>query len=102
MSLTTLECFAVQTIQPEIWFLQFLVAYWPIYCKLFVFNLGLFHIIFKSIFQVKAGTIFDNMLVTDSEEYAQKHGEETWGAMKVTISLLKQSGSEHENKKIFF
>lgn len=34
------------------------------------------------IWQVKAGTIFDNVLVTDDAEYALKYAEETWGAMK--------------------
>ena len=32
--------------------------------------------------QVKAGSIFDNFLVTDDAEYAKKFAEETWGAMK--------------------
>lgn len=34
------------------------------------------------LWQVKAGTIFDNILVTDDVEYAAKFRDETWGAMK--------------------
>jgi len=34
------------------------------------------------LWQVKSGSIFDNILVTDDVEYAAKVGEETWGAMK--------------------
>lgn len=32
--------------------------------------------------QVKSGTIFDNILVTDDIEYAAKFRDETWGSMK--------------------
>ena len=32
--------------------------------------------------QVKSGTIFDNILVTDDIEQATKFRDETWGAMK--------------------
>lgn len=34
------------------------------------------------LWQVKSGSIFDNILITDDIEYAAKMGEETWGAMK--------------------
>lgn len=34
------------------------------------------------LWQVKAGTIFDNILVTDDPAYASKFAQETWGAMK--------------------
>lgn len=34
------------------------------------------------LWQVKSGTIFDNILVTDDIEYAAKFRDETWGAMK--------------------
>lgn len=36
-----------------------------------------------SFYQVKSGTIFDNVLITDDEAEAEKHGRETWGAIKV-------------------
>ncbi|QDZ21602.1 calreticulin [Chloropicon primus] len=34
------------------------------------------------LWQVKSGTIFDNILVTDDVEYAKQFAQETWGAMK--------------------
>lgn len=34
------------------------------------------------LWQVKAGSIFDNILVTDDAEYAEKFRTETWGKMK--------------------
>eukprot|EP00271_Cylindrocystis_brebissonii_P015669 TRINITY_DN38630_c0_g1_i1.p1 TRINITY_DN38630_c0_g1~~TRINITY_DN38630_c0_g1_i1.p1 ORF type:complete len:429 (+),score=127.86 TRINITY_DN38630_c0_g1_i1:113-1399(+) len=34
------------------------------------------------LWQVKSGTIFDNILVTDDAEYAEKFRNETWGKMK--------------------
>lgn len=33
--------------------------------------------------QVRSGTIFDNFLITDDEEYAEKFGKATWGETKV-------------------
>jgi calreticulin len=35
------------------------------------------------LWQVKAGTIFDNIIVTDSKEEALKFGKETWEDYKV-------------------
>lgn len=32
--------------------------------------------------QVKSGTMFDNVLVSDDPEYAKKLAEETWGKHK--------------------
>merc|ERR1712046_224624 len=34
------------------------------------------------LWQVKAGSIFDNILVTDDAGYAKKFAEDTWGASK--------------------
>jgi calreticulin len=34
------------------------------------------------LWQVKAGSIFDNILVTDDPEYAKQFAEETWGEIK--------------------
>uniref|UniRef100_A0A8C6JRL0 Calreticulin n=1 Tax=Melopsittacus undulatus TaxID=13146 RepID=A0A8C6JRL0_MELUD len=34
------------------------------------------------IWQVRSGTIFDNFLITDDEEYAEDFGDETWGETK--------------------
>jgi calreticulin len=42
------------------------------------------------LWQVKSGTIFDNILVTDDEKFAEERGKETWGQTKVnthTVSL---------------
>lgn len=33
-------------------------------------------------YQVKSGTLFDNVLITDDPEYAKKVAEETWGKHK--------------------
>lgn len=33
--------------------------------------------------KVRAGTIFDNFLITDDEDYAEDFGDETWGETKV-------------------
>lgn len=30
------------------------------------------------VYQVKSGTLFDNVLITDDPEYAKKLAEETW------------------------
>jgi hypothetical protein len=32
---------------------------------------------------VRSGTIFDNFLITDDEEYAERFGKATWGETKV-------------------
>ncbi|KAM7080989.1 epidermal growth factor receptor substrate 15-like 1 isoform 3-T3 [Ciconia maguari] len=39
-------------------------------------------IIGLDIWQVRAGTIFDNFLITDDEVYAEDFGDETWGETK--------------------
>ncbi len=36
---------------------------------------------------MKTGTIFDNLLITDDVEEAEKFGAETWGATKVIMSV---------------
>jgi hypothetical protein len=36
---------------------------------------------------VKSGTIFDNILITDDEKYAEEYGEETWGQTKVGVKV---------------
>ena len=35
--------------------------------------------------QVKSGTIFDNVLITDDADHAEKVGEDTWGVTKVSF-----------------
>ena len=43
--------------------------------------------------QVKAGTIFDNVLITDDEEYAEEYGNETWGKTKDPEKKMKDAVS---------
>lgn len=43
--------------------------------------------------QVKAGSVFDNILITDDPEYAKQFAEETWGKIKevsrfATVELI--------------
>ncbi|XP_064476602.1 calreticulin-like [Ornithodoros turicata] len=51
------------------------------------------------LWQVKSGTIFDNVLITDDEEYAKVFGEETWGATKDAEKKMKEQQEEEERKK---
>ena len=50
-------------------------------------------------YQVKSGTIFDNVLVTDDEAHAEKVGEETWGATKDPEKKMKDGIDEEERKQ---
>lgn len=43
--------------------------------------------------QVKSGTIFDNVLIADDEEYAEEFGTETWGATKDAEKKMKDQVS---------
>lgn len=40
------------------------------------------------LWQVKSGTIFDNILIADSEDDAKEHADETWGKTKVRLMPL--------------
>ena len=40
--------------------------------------------------KVKSGTIFDNFLITDDEEYAKEFGDETWGETKGPEKKMKE------------
>jgi calreticulin len=51
------------------------------------------------LWQVKAGTIFDNILVTDDVDYAKKFAEDTWGANKEKEKKMKESIDEVDKKK---
>lgn len=48
--------------------------------------------------QVKSGTIFDNILVTDDEKYAEEVGNETWGKTKEPEQKAKEKLDEEERK----
>jgi len=51
------------------------------------------------IWQVKSGTIFDNILVTDDVDYAKAHGEKTWKAQKDGEKAMKEKADEEKRKK---
>lgn len=48
---------------------------------------------------MKSGTIFDNMLITDDEKFAEEVGEETWGKTKEGEKKMKDKFDEEERKK---
>ncbi|KAL0919097.1 hypothetical protein M5K25_011170 [Dendrobium thyrsiflorum] len=54
------------------------------------------------LWQVRAGTLFDNILVCDDPEYAKKVAEETWGeikyAEKAEFEKAEKLKKEEENK----
>ncbi|BFZ17017.1 hypothetical protein BsWGS_20056 [Bradybaena similaris] len=50
------------------------------------------------LWQVKSGTIFDNILITDDPDYAEKFGKETWGKTKDAEKKMKESQEEEERK----
>jgi len=49
--------------------------------------------------QVKSGSIFDNVLVTDDEKFAEDFGEKTWGASKDGEKKMKEDNDEEERKQ---
>merc|ERR1711977_170621 len=51
------------------------------------------------VWQVKSGTIFDNILITDDVEYAKAHGDKTWKANKDAEKASKDKADEEKRKK---
>merc|ERR1712241_1265125 len=51
------------------------------------------------LWQVKSGTIFDNVLITDDDEHAKKVGEELWAVTKDAEKKMKDEQDEAEKKK---
>merc|ERR1711998_808291 len=51
------------------------------------------------VWQVKSGTIFDNILITDDVEYATAHAEKTWKAAKDGEKAMKEKADEEKRKK---
>jgi len=51
------------------------------------------------LWQVKAGTIFDNIMVTDDPAAAKEFAEQTWGETKEAEKKMKESQEEEEKKK---
>merc|ERR1711970_1259750 len=51
------------------------------------------------LWQVKSGTIFDNILITDDIDEAKKIGDETWGVTKDAEKKMKDEQDEAEKAK---
>jgi len=51
------------------------------------------------IWQVKAGTIFDNFLVTDDEAEAKKHGESVIQKMKLEKTSVEKAKEEEKKQR---
>merc|ERR1712224_1076325 len=51
------------------------------------------------VWQVKSGTIFDNILITDDVDYAKAHGDKTWKAQKDGEKAMKEKADEEKRKK---
>jgi len=51
------------------------------------------------LWQVKSGTIFDNLLVTDDIEQAKKFAEDTWGKNKDAEKKMKEKLDEDDKKQ---
>merc|ERR1711998_561583 len=50
------------------------------------------------VWQVKSGTIFDNILITDDVDYAKEHAEKTWKAQKDGEKAAKEKADEEKRK----
>lgn len=51
------------------------------------------------LWQVKSGTIFDNVLITDSESYAEEFAKDTWGKSKDAEKKAKDAFDEEEKAR---
>merc|ERR1712048_561617 len=51
------------------------------------------------LWQVKSGTIFDNIMITDDPAAAKKHGEDFWAVTKDAEKKMKDEQDEEERKK---
>jgi len=51
------------------------------------------------LWQVKSGTIFDNIIITDDPAVAKKHGEDLWAVTKDAEKAMKDEQDEEERKK---
>ena len=52
------------------------------------------------LWQVKSGTIFDNVLITNDPAEAKKVGEELWKATAEAEKKMKEAQEEEERKKM--
>jgi len=51
------------------------------------------------LWQVKSGTVFDNVIITDSVQRAEEFGAETWGKTKDAEKTMKDAQDEADRKK---
>merc|ERR1712218_558893 len=51
------------------------------------------------LWQVKSGTIFDNIMITDDPAAAKKAGEDLWAVTKDAEKKMKDEQDEEERKK---
>lgn len=51
------------------------------------------------LWQVKSGTIFDNILITDDVDFAEQYGKDTWGVTKDAEKKMKDAQDEEDRKK---
>merc|ERR1711894_102762 len=51
------------------------------------------------LWQVKSGTIFDNIIITDDPAEAKKHGEDFWAVTKEAEKKMKDEQDVEERKK---
>merc|ERR1719454_1455197 len=51
------------------------------------------------VWQVKSGSIWDNILITDDVAYATEHAEKTWKAQKDGEKAAKEKADEEKRKK---
>ena len=54
---------------------------------------------FECFLQVKSGTIFDNILITDDVDYAKEVGDSLWGKTKEPEKQMKEKQDEEERKQ---
>lgn len=52
-------------------------------------------------YQVKSGTLFDNVLLTNDPEYAKKLAEETWGKNKDVCFAYSFLESDFQKDRLF-
>nr|XP_020636664.1 calreticulin-3 isoform X2 [Pogona vitticeps] len=51
------------------------------------------------LWQVRSGTIFDNFLITDDEDYAEDFGEEMWRETQEAEQKMNQQQTEEEKRR---
>ncbi|XP_075759489.1 calreticulin-3 isoform X3 [Pelodiscus sinensis] len=51
------------------------------------------------LYRVRAGTIFDNFLITDNEEFAEDFGDQTWGETKDPEEKMNIKQTEEEKER---